>query len=155
MSDYQNYVTPEMLEVLKTPEGWSALEALAARHTAHKANPLYGEAKALFERVQARQIAKGAEKYPEPLKAASWSLPQLIDHAMEEVVDQVHYITAIKERGDQLAVDLELGNMATNMLLSIAEMAGRMEPRELLAEVVGKADAFKASWERINGQAKG
>ncbi|UVI31194.1 hypothetical protein [Paenibacillus spongiae] len=57
---------------------------------------IYGKALAYFQEVQKQQIEKGRQKYPEPLNPASWTELELIDHAMQEAVDQVHYLTALR-----------------------------------------------------------
>lgn len=61
----------------------------------HLKNPLYTDARAFWESVQTGQILKGAAKYPEPLNPDSWTAAELIMHAMQENVDQAHYLTAL------------------------------------------------------------
>lgn len=61
-------------------------------------HPTYRKARERFHRVQEEQIMKGAEKYPEPLNHESWSFEDLQNHAMQELVDQVHYVEAMGEK---------------------------------------------------------
>jgi len=63
----------------------------------HYFHPLYQKAREHFQRVHMAQIEKGAAKYPEPLNPASWTADQLVEHAMQENVDQMHYLTALLE----------------------------------------------------------
>jgi hypothetical protein len=64
----------------------------------HKNHPLYIDAQNFWNDVQRQQIMKGMEKYPEPLNPESWTFEQLIEHAMQENVDQAHYLTALREK---------------------------------------------------------
>jgi len=60
--------------------------------------PLYKTAREQWLRVHFEQIAKGAAKYPEPLNPESWTQLQLIEHAMQENIDQFHYLCAAREK---------------------------------------------------------
>jgi hypothetical protein len=64
----------------------------------HLNHPLYIDAQNFWNDVQRQQIIKGMEKYPEPLNPQSWTFEQLIEHAMQENVDQAHYLTALREK---------------------------------------------------------
>lgn len=60
--------------------------------------PLYDEARSYFAEVQGGQIEKGREKYPADLNEDDWTALDLIDHAMQEAVDQIHYLTALRRK---------------------------------------------------------
>lgn len=62
----------------------------------HLDSRFYKEAKNYRDLVTIEQILKGAEKYKEPLNPRSWTVKQLVEHAMQENVDQGHYIYAIQ-----------------------------------------------------------
>jgi hypothetical protein len=70
--------------------------------------PIYQKARDLFERTQEQQIVKGLHKYEGPLNPAEWTAMELIDHAMQELVDGVHYLTALKEKAATLETDKQL-----------------------------------------------
>lgn len=60
----------------------------------------YKKARELWKETQQMQIEKGMEKYPEPFNPFSWTPAQLLLHAMQENVDQMHYMVGLY---DQLA----------------------------------------------------
>lgn len=60
--------------------------------------PLYDEARSYFAEVQEGQIEKGRKKYPADLNEDNWTALDLIDHAMQEAVDQIHYLTALRRK---------------------------------------------------------
>lgn len=68
----------------------------------HLDNPLYKQALAFWRAIQQRQIKKGAAKYPEPLGYYNWKPLELINHAVEENVDQMHYLTALKQNTNDM-----------------------------------------------------
>lgn len=59
--------------------------------------PFYKKARELWLDTQINQIIKGIHKYEEPLTPTQWSGEELLTHALEESVDQVHYLVALKE----------------------------------------------------------
>lgn len=73
----------------------------------YHSNPLYVDARRMYEDTQKRQINKGLEKYPEPLNADSWSIDDLVQHAFDELVDQSHYIIALKFKSDRMKKELK------------------------------------------------
>jgi hypothetical protein len=73
----------------------------------HLGNWVYKEARELTEEVRREQIMKGAAKYPVPLGDADWTPLQLVNHAMQENVDQVHYLTMLKFEIEQLNAKIE------------------------------------------------
>lgn len=60
-------------------------------------HPLYKDARNEYTRVQREQMMKAAQKYPTPLNPSEWGGEKLVRHAMEELVDQSHYLIGIKE----------------------------------------------------------
>lgn len=121
-NDIKDHMTPELLAALQEPGAKEILDKWAADTLAHHKNPLYTEARNYWLKTQAAQINKGAVKYQEPLNPASWTFEQLLDHTMQENVDQVHYIMALRTKADGLARELELGRMASNALMSLFRM---------------------------------
>lgn len=65
------------------------------KHLTHR---FYQDVNDYREKIRVGQILKGAQKYPEPFTTASWSNEEIIAHAMQENVDQSHYIYAAFER---------------------------------------------------------
>jgi hypothetical protein len=107
MKQLEKYLTQDELnELAGKPK---LLEKL---HT-HLSNPLYKEANFNWQRTQLQQIIKGAEKYSEPLNSASWTGQQLIEHAMQENIDQAHYLTALGEKIKELEKALQKANSDT------------------------------------------
>lgn len=84
----------KIVDTLDNPEVAVAVENLRR----HRANKVYIEAAKLWLETQQGQIEKGAAKYPEPLNPDSWTESQLINHALQENVDQAHYLTALLQK---------------------------------------------------------
>jgi hypothetical protein len=59
--------------------------------------PFYKKALQLFAKTQTAQIQKGLAKYPEPFNPHNWTPEELLNHALEESVDLVHYLVGLKE----------------------------------------------------------
>lgn len=57
----------------------------------HLEHPFYKDAQDYREQERVGQIVKGSEKYPEPFNPLSWTPKQLLQHAMQENIDQGHY----------------------------------------------------------------
>lgn len=74
--------------------------------TTHLSHPYYIKAKEQWEAVRKGQIAKGAEKYDEPFTPSSWSNKELAEHALQENVDQLHYIIGMLERMEEQEIEL-------------------------------------------------
>lgn len=68
----------------------------------HLNHPFYKDVETYREGIRIGQIIKGSEKYPEPFTTSSWTNDEIVAHAMQENVDQAHYIYAAKERLDEL-----------------------------------------------------
>jgi hypothetical protein len=75
--------------------------ALAERKQKHFNHPFYIDARKIWTNHQWAQIEKGAVKYPEPFTPSSWTNEQLVEHAIQENVDQLHYIVGMKERMEE------------------------------------------------------
>jgi chromosome segregation ATPase len=73
----------------------------------HFNHPFYKNARNEWIKTQDEQILKGSEKYPEPFTPSSWSNEQLAEHAIQENVDQLHYIVGMKERMEQQEKEIE------------------------------------------------
>lgn len=63
-----------------------------------KYTPFYEKSLNRFKDTQWQQIQKGADKYPEPFNPSSWTADALLQHAMEEAVDLVHYLNGLHEK---------------------------------------------------------
>lgn len=61
-----------------------------------QANQIYREAKERILRAQNHQVRYGLDKYPEALNPDSWDILETIDHAMDEMVDQMHYMQMLR-----------------------------------------------------------
>lgn len=57
--------------------------------------PIYIETEQIVNQVRIAQIIKGADKYGVPLDPSNHTPEELVRHAMEENVDQSHYIVAM------------------------------------------------------------
>lgn len=70
----------------------------------HMEHTFYKEAHQIWQDIQQEQIRKGAEKYPLPFNPDNWTENELLQHAMQENVDQVHYMYGmylkIKQRNE-------------------------------------------------------
>lgn len=74
--------------------GCKEREESLQRHLDHQ---FYKNADEYRDQVRIGQIIKGSEKYNEPFTPSSWSAMQLLEHAMQENVDQAHYIYGLYE----------------------------------------------------------
>jgi chromosome segregation ATPase len=95
----------EMEELYNMDE--TPVEKVSENEEKHLNHPFYAEANQYRETVRREQVLKGAHKYPEPFTTASWTNQEIIDHAMQENVDQAHYIYAAKERMEELEKEIE------------------------------------------------
>lgn len=59
--------------------------------------PFYQKARDLFLTTQVHQVTKGLKKYSEPFTPQHWTPKELLNHALEETVDLVHYIAGLSE----------------------------------------------------------
>lgn len=60
--------------------------------------PFYDKAREMWQETQNEQILKGLKKYPEPFNPHSWTPKELLKHAMQENVDQAHYLVGLYEQ---------------------------------------------------------
>jgi hypothetical protein len=94
-------VTPVYVDGRKEAAEIEVGPVLTENEEKHLGHPFYADVNQYRETVRREQILKGAHKYPEPFTTASWTNQQIIDHAMQENVDQAHYIYAALERFKQ------------------------------------------------------
>jgi hypothetical protein len=64
----------------------------------HLAHPFYAEVNQYRETIRREQVLKGAAKYPTPFDPTDWTAKELLQHAMQENVDQGHYIYGLFEK---------------------------------------------------------
>jgi uncharacterized protein YaaN involved in tellurite resistance len=64
--------------------------------------PFYQLARDLWLKVQEKQIVKGLHKYEEAFNPSNWTADELLNHALEESVDLVHYIVGLKVKNEEL-----------------------------------------------------
>lgn len=69
--------------------------------------PFYRKALQLFAKTQTAQIEKGLKKYPEAFNPHNWTPDELLNHALEESVDLVHYLVGLKELLDAKDKEIE------------------------------------------------
>lgn len=70
--------------------------------------PFYERARKLWEKTQEQQIVKGLHKYEEPFTPAHWTSEQLLDHALQESVDLVHYLVGMQEKNIEMHREIHL-----------------------------------------------
>jgi hypothetical protein len=68
----------------------------------HLEHDFYKDAQDYREQERIGQIVKGSEKYPEPFNPDSWSAKELLQHAMQENIDQGHYIYGLYSKISKL-----------------------------------------------------
>lgn len=99
INNLERQLPAELVALLKTdPSAAEAVKKYVDQVRRHHANPLYTEARELFKSTQVVQIDKGVGKYPEPLNSQIWTLDELVEHTMMEMVDGIHYITGMKSK---------------------------------------------------------
>jgi hypothetical protein len=81
--------------------------------------PFYQKALRLFTKTQTAQIQKGLAKYPEPFNPHNWTPEELLNHALEESVDLVHYLVGLKELLD--AKDKEIRILKSNLDMALKD----------------------------------
>jgi hypothetical protein len=69
--------------------------------------PFYQKALRLFTKTQEAQIKKGLVKYPTAFNPSDWTPDELLNHALEESVDLVHYLVGLKELIDAKDKEVE------------------------------------------------
>lgn len=106
-------------------------------------HPTYRKARERFQRVQEEQIMKGAEKYSEPLNHESWSFEDLQNHAMQELVDQVHYVEAMGEKFKYLQGRLK---QREDFLSAIRTVANNTH-----MNTITRIQAIKDAFDRMEG----
>jgi hypothetical protein len=54
--------------------------------------------------VQAKQVAYGLDKYPEPLNPNTWNINETVDHILDESMDKLHYLVMLRIKLEQALV---------------------------------------------------
>jgi hypothetical protein len=119
-------------------------EEQRAKHFNH---PFYINARKIWTNHQWAQIEKGAVKYPEPFTPSSWTNEQLVEHALQENVDQLHYIVGIKERMEEQAKEIERLNKENENQLHYINSA-RKDYSESI-ETINELQKENAALERL------
>lgn len=143
-------LTGEQLNYLKGNIDTVAL--VLENNMKHQNNPLYKEASKIWQDTQTEQINKGAGKYPEPLNPDNYSLDELLQHAMQENVDQVHYLVAMKKKAEAMEAELELGRRSNNAVMQLLQEY-KNETRDLLdiaREIISYGRVLESALTRLN-----
>ena len=108
-----------------------ALEDEHARQVRHLDHPFYKEARECWQITQNGQIRKGAEKYPEPFNPANWTIYELMEHAMQENVDQAHYIYGMYTKMYEMEQEIqELREFRDNVQQTVVKWGAMNEPKD-------------------------
>ena len=95
----------------------------------HLDHPFYREARECWQFAQQGQIRKGSEKYPEPFTPSSWTVRELLDHAMQENVDQAHYIYGMYQKVQEMEKELaELRQFRDQVQKTVVKWGAVNEP---------------------------
>ena len=95
----------------------------------HLEHPFYREARECWQFAQQGQIRKGSEKYPEPFTPSSWTVRELLDHAMQENVDQAHYIYGMYQKVQEMEKELaELRQFRDQVQKTVVKWGAVNEP---------------------------
>jgi hypothetical protein len=147
-SELKQRMPPEVLEAMNTPLGRMKILEWSESILTHYNNPLYGQASSWWLRVQGEQISKGISKYPTPLRAEDWTFAQFLEHAMQENVDQAHYLTALKAKAsefDKMALTLKKAEETISEVAAIAA-----NPASELGEAVEAVTRYAAYKKELN-----
>ena len=99
-----------------------------AKHLAH---PFYKDAHTYRELTRHGQIVKGAEKYDEPFTPSSWTALELLQHAMQENVDQAHYIYGMYQKVQEMEKELkELREFRDQVQKTVVKWGSMNEPKD-------------------------
>ena len=85
------------------------------------------ESRTSILQAQAKQVAYGLDKYPEPLNANTWDTSETIDHILDESIDKLHYLVMLRIKLEQALVsgayddDIEVRN-TTSRIVTISRM---------------------------------
>ena len=102
-----------------------------ARQVNHLDHPFYSEAREYWQSVQEGQIHKGAEKYPEPFNPSNWTARQLLEHGMQENVDQAHYLYGLYVKVQEMEKELqELREFRDNVQKTVVKWGAMNEPKD-------------------------
>lgn len=133
MSKIHDLIPKYLLDKLQQPENAQVVMEYMQRMATHYNHGLYEDARLFWQQTQAEQIRKGAEKYSEPLNPRSWSAHELVVHAMQENVDQAHYLTALDKLTKEMRKQIEYMG---NLIQQAAEAFERIEELTLKPDEV-------------------
>jgi hypothetical protein len=102
MANLSKYLKPEEIKEIQA-KGSEFIDKFEKQMS----NQLYRDANFLYNRVQLKQMEKATEKYENPLNSSDWSSDEIVNHALEEMVDLSHYITLVKYRFDEYKKEIE------------------------------------------------
>lgn len=91
----------------------------------HLDHPFYAEAHDYREQERREQILKGAAKYPKPFDPSDWTAKELLQHAMQENIDQGHYIYGLFEKIEGFEREFKKWESRSIALASALEAANR------------------------------
>lgn len=78
--------------------------------------PFYKTSRDLFIEIQAKQIHKGFSKYGEVFNPQKWSAEELLNHAMEEAVDEQHYLVGIYMKLKEWESNLKMATFMKDLM---------------------------------------
>lgn len=115
INNLEKQLPAELVLLIKTnKDAGEAVKGYIDNMVRHHSNPLYAEARKIFLTTQQEQIDKGAKKYPETFDPRSWTVDELVDHTMMELVDGIHYITGIQSKARDMRITVQLAIAAMN-----------------------------------------
>lgn len=115
--------------------------------------PFYKKARALWEDTQINQIVKGLHKYEEPFTPEHWTMDELLNHALEESVDLVHYLVGMKELDDSKQKEIDVLYEQNEELMDEIHRLERII--ETLAEELAEYEPFDEMVETLKRAEKG
>lgn len=126
----RNRETVDVYERVEVMEPTPAPESEYERQQRYLAHPFYKEVRDCWQITQGGQIRKGAEKYDEPFNPASWSASELLEHAMQENVDQAHYMYGLYVKMYEMETELkELREFRDQVQKTVVKWGAMNEPK--------------------------
>lgn len=102
----------------------------------------YAEVTSSFEAIRKKQYQKGLQKYGHPFNPRDWSNRELTSHAMEEIADQVVYVSGMASRMEEQAKRIERLERSLKFMRmeALSEKPDRDRINMLFRQVVTPAD---------------
>lgn len=72
-----------------------------ARIAIMRTHSISADVRTAMFKAQAKQVAYGIDKYPEPLNANTWSISETIEHITDESIDKLHYLVMLRIKLEQ------------------------------------------------------